>query len=327
MAAATKNQRSVTTIGLLRSLSSRFNVVSLALCLLFFLAFLSPALATATDSDKPKAKGKGKGASVNKGVMFPGGTPLSPTEILSSHTAARSKYVLKATAPLTASQAGPSSNAGSGASAATTPAPAATDPAHERFRAREDLVAAEYYASTTVKSWGKSNSPLWDGHSYTLVENDVPETDKVPLAARYSPETDCRVCTMWIHAAVAWLPAEDEFTPAEVQSTLRHACNDTWIIHDTDLTLERTKVDDAPGVAAERSWGHKPRCERMFREDRGQEALHTIWTMWDHLQPVGGLPNAVCCRLNYCPCPAIEDSKKDKFWTGVPSLVSPMYIR
>jgi len=198
--------------------------------------------------------------------------------------------------------------------------------ANEKYRNRQDFVAAQYYASMTTKTWGRQNSPFWDGHSYVLTENDVPSSTDIPLAARYTPEQDCRVCTMWVHAAVAWLPTYDEFGPDEVQTSLLRACNDTWLIHDPDLRLERLKADDNPSVAAKRTWDHRARCERMFREDAGQEALYTIWTMWDHLQPVGGLPQAVCCRLDYCPCTDMADEGKQRFYSGIPSLTAPLYI-
>ncbi len=198
------------------------------------------------------------------------------------------------------------------------------DAAGRKYRLRDDFLSSEYYASEVTKTWASKRSPRWDGHNYALFEHSVPQR---PLLARYTPEQDCRVCMSWIHATVAWLPEDDEgFGPEEVQGALAHACNDTWVIHDVDLRLDKVAIDDVPDTPAEHWWNNKQRCEQMHREDSGMVAFQTIWGMWNHLQPIGGLPQAACCRLEYCPCIEFEDDKKTKFYSGVPALTPPMFI-
>lgn len=117
-----------------------------------------------------------------------------------------------------------------------------------------------------------------------------------------------------------------------LQSVLRGACNDTWVLR-TPLLIRH----DVPQPGQPPSKGGdsdkplkdtpnaKGRCEEMYRDDSSMEAVFTIWTMWDELYPLGALPDAVCCRLERCPCVRFQHDHSVTKWYGPRDVTAPSY--
>lgn len=158
-----------------------------------------------------------------------------------------------------------------------------------------------------------SSSPCY---LLSLLASSLPPQDQpeLPEDAIFTEEEDCRICESWIHATVAWLPFD--WNALDLDVALHRSCNDTWIIHRAAMALEKTGIDTSEQATSHKTWNHRYRCEEMLQHDKAQEALWSMWTLWDTLQPLGGLPQAVCCRLDYCPCPDFGSEALNTFWTG-----------
>ncbi len=177
--------------------------------------------------------------------------------------------------------------------------------------------------NTETERHGRGGGVRWDGEIYIMKEK---EHKGGRMRAPYSLEDDCNICRTWIQAAVAWLPIE--FDPPVLQSVLRAACNDTWIIHAPALELVRVDYGQAKTEFLRTAPDNKGRCVEMMEADRNHEALFTMWAYWDKLQPIGALPDAVCCRLERCPClqfGAHRNHIADK-WYGPQGNVAPSYF-
>lgn len=119
-----------------------------------------------------------------------------------------------------------------------------------------------------------------------------------------------------------------------LQSVLRAACNDTWVLRTPVLVRHDVGAPDEPapkpGDDSTKPLPDTPntkaRCEEMYRDDSNMEAVFTIWTMWDQLYPIGALPDAVCCRLERCPCVRFAHDHATSKWYGPRDVTAPSYF-
>lgn len=151
------------------------------------------------------------------------------------------------------------------------------------------------------------------------------ENAPLPPTLEAVKDLECKVCRQWISSAIAWLPRN--FDLDILQNALQQSCKDTWIIHDPDFVYTEVKPFVKPRDPPFYVRNNQGKCEKMFEKDKAQEALVTIWGMWDELHEVGGLPNAVCCRLAYCPCLEFANEMRGEFWNGPMGVKPPTYIQ
>ena len=200
---------------------------------------------------------------------------------------------------------------GSAAAAAATAASTSTSQSSSQSKAS---------SQTQEQSQGRGQSEAQRGppQAWTAFETKYPAGTYL---APFTAEEDCAICRQWMQSAVAWLPVE--FSPVMLQTVLRSACNDTWIIHWTKLEMTTVGFDSKKLPADHTAPNLRRRCEQIHDADVTQEALFTVWTMFDELYPLGALPDAVCCRLERCPCAAM--GARTSKWYGPPAVQAPSY--
>lgn len=172
-----------------------------------------------------------------------------------------------------------------------------------------EQLSSQGTASNTLSS----QSPMQksDGQFYIFDER-APGSVKTKHHKQGS--VDCEVCHRWISATVNWLP--DEFTIGHLDQALRLSCNDTWIVHFTDFVLTRMETSEKlPPVPPKKSKNYKDKCIKMVEEDDKKIALTTLYEFWETMYEKGGLPEATCYRLGYCP-KVLTDMDVTEKWYG-----------
>jgi len=202
-----------------------------------------------------------------------------------------------------------------------TPIPAA-QPAALAEASNQATAQQNQRSSQNQEQTHGAQSLFWDGNIY-LAREEVPAGEA--FQAPYTLIDDCNICMRWISAAVAWLPSSG-FTPRTLQSVLKASCRDTWLLHAATYNLQPLPYRGDPPPVATTAPNVKARCEQIRDEDRNNEALFSLWTLWDDLYPKGTLPEAVCCRMERCPCLAFPNPSTAEKYYGPPSTRAPSYL-